>query len=216
MRYLWRALGYLRRYWLLTIGAFLSLLISTVARLVIPRLTQVVIDEGIAAGRLQVVIGAAVGIVGMAVAGALFSFLQKLTPQASTDLNTALRHYATTAINPGPLLLISDLLDEGWREGLTALAIRGFEVTVLHLLSPDETDPPLSGDLKLLDVETGQEVEVTADYDLLARYRQGLTDWQEELRAFCGGRGMNYVTVTTDVPFEELILSFLRRRGVLR
>ncbi len=147
---------------------------------------------------------------------ALFSFLQKLTPQASTDLNTALRHYATTAINPGPLLLISDLLDEGWREGLTALAIRGFEITVLHLISPDETDPPLSGDLKLLDVETGQEVEVTADYDLLARYRQGLTDWQEELRTFCRGRGMNYVAVTTDLPFEELLFSFLRHRGVLR
>lgn len=147
---------------------------------------------------------------------ALFTFLQKLTPQTSTDLNTALRHYATTAPHTGPLLLISDLLDEGWREGLTTLAIRGFEITVLHLLSPDETDPPVSGDLKLLDVETGQEVEITADYDLLARYRQGLSNWQEELRAFCGGRGMNYVAVTTDLPFEELLFSFLRRRGVLR
>jgi uncharacterized protein (DUF58 family) len=147
---------------------------------------------------------------------ALFAFLQGLTPQTDTNLATALRDYAATATHPGPLLLISDLLDDGWRDGLTALAARGFETTVLHLLSPDETDPPLSGDLKLLDVETGEPVEVTADYDLLARYRQGLADWQEELRAFCGGRGMNYVAVTTDVPFEELILSFLRRRGVLR
>ncbi|RLC73182.1 MAG: DUF58 domain-containing protein [Chloroflexi bacterium] len=147
---------------------------------------------------------------------ALFAFLQGLTPQTDTDLRTALRGYATTATHPGPLLLISDLLDDGWRDGLNALAIRGFEVTVLHLLSPDETDPPLAGDLKLLDVETGEPVEITADYDLLARYRQGLAGWQDELRAFCGGRGMNYVTVTTDVPFEELILSFLRRRGVLR
>jgi len=87
---------------------------------------------------------------------------------------------------------------------------------VLHLLSPDETAPPLSGDLKLLDVETGEPVEITAVYDLLARYRRGLADWQGELRTFCGGRGMNYVIVTTDVPFEELIFSFLQRRGVLR
>lgn len=147
---------------------------------------------------------------------ALFAFLQEMAPQADTDLKAALRGYATTATNPGPLLVISDLLDDGWREGLTALAARGFEATVLHLLSPDEANPPLAGDLKLLDVETGEPVEITADYDLLARYRQGLADWQEELRTFCGGRGMNYVAVTTDVPFEELIFSFLRRRGVLR
>ncbi len=147
---------------------------------------------------------------------ALFAFLQGLTLQIDTDLRTALRSYATTATHPGPLLLVSDLLDDGWRDGLTALAARGFEITVLHLLSPDETAPPLSGDLKLLDVETGEPVEITADYDLLARYRRGLADWQGELRTFCGGRGMNYVIVTTDVPFEELIFSFLQRRGVLR
>jgi len=147
---------------------------------------------------------------------ALFAFLQGLAPQTDTDLAIALRGYAATATHPGPLLLISDLLDDGWREGLTALAARGFEATVLHLLSPDEADPPLSGELKLLDVETGEPVEVTADYDLLARYRQGLAGWQEELRVFCGGRGMNYVAVTTDMPFEELIFAFLRRRGVLR
>ncbi|MCR4406470.1 MAG: DUF58 domain-containing protein [Anaerolineae bacterium] len=147
---------------------------------------------------------------------ALFAFLQELAPQADTDLKAALRNYANTATNPGPLLLVSDLLDDGWREGLTALAARGFEATVLHLLSPDEVNPPLTGDLKLLDVETNRPVEITADYDLLARYRQELTNWQDELRAFCGGRGMNYVAVTTDVPFEELIFSFLRRRGVLR
>jgi ATP-binding cassette subfamily B multidrug efflux pump len=76
MIHLWRALGYLRRYWLLAAGAFLGLVISTAARLSIPRLTQSIIDDGIAAGRIDVVVWAAVGTVGLAVAGSLFSFLQ--------------------------------------------------------------------------------------------------------------------------------------------
>jgi len=76
VKHLWRALGYLRHYWLLATGAFLGLLISTAARLVIPRLTQTIIDDGIGAGRLNVAVWAAVGMVGMAIAGALFSFLQ--------------------------------------------------------------------------------------------------------------------------------------------
>jgi hypothetical protein len=121
-------------------------------------------------------------------------------------------------------LLFSDLLDDGWADGLNALAARGFEVTVLHILSPDEIDPEKStwlnatpsGDFKLLDVETGGEVEITADFERLQRYREGLADWQAELRWFCGARGMHYVPVETSLPFEELLFALLRRRGVLR
>jgi uncharacterized protein (DUF58 family) len=155
---------------------------------------------------------------------ALFSFLQRLTPGGRTHLAPRLRAYAAAASQPGPLLVLSDLLDEGWAEGLRALAARGFEVTVLHILAPDEVNPETSdwlsggpsGDFKLRDVETGAEVEITADYDLLERYRDGLAAWQEELRRFCGARGMHYVPVETSLPFEELLFAWLRQRGVLR
>ncbi len=76
MKHLLRSLSYLRRYWLLAAGAFLGLLVSTATRLVIPRLTQAIIDNGIAGRQLDVVVWAAVGTVGLAVAGSLFSFLQ--------------------------------------------------------------------------------------------------------------------------------------------
>jgi len=76
LKHLGRALGYLKQYRLLTIGAFLSLLISTVTRLAIPRLTQGIIDDGIAGGRLDIVIGSAVGMVVLVIAGSGFTFLQ--------------------------------------------------------------------------------------------------------------------------------------------
>jgi uncharacterized protein (DUF58 family) len=170
-------------------------------------------------------------------APALFAFLQTLAPptqppsgQASpegnlpTDLCARLLTYAAATPQPGPLLLFSDLLDEGWAEGLRALAARGFEVSVLHILAPDEVQPAssawLSGgasrDFKLLDIETGAEVEITTDYDLLERYRQGLAAWQEEIRQFCHTRGMHYVSVETSLPFEELLFALLRQQGVLK
>jgi len=76
VKYLWRALGYLKRYLLLAVSTFLSLIIASVTRLVIPRLTQTIIDNGIAVERMDVVLWAAVGMVGMAIAGSVFSFLQ--------------------------------------------------------------------------------------------------------------------------------------------
>jgi len=76
VKYLWRALGYLKHYWLWAASTFLSLIIASGARLVIPRLTQTIIDNGIGAGRMDVVLRAAAGTVVLAIAGSVFSFLQ--------------------------------------------------------------------------------------------------------------------------------------------
>ena len=146
---------------------------------------------------------------------ALFSFLQSLRGGGRTALGPWLRAYAA-AVRPGPAVVISDLLDEGWSEGLGALAARGFEVTVLHVLAPEEVEPRLAGDVRLIDVEDGREVEITADEGTLQRYRQGLAAWQGEVRRFCAARRIRYVAVVTDVPFEELVYAVLRRGGVLR
>jgi hypothetical protein len=137
-----------------------------------------------------------------------------LSGEGEARLAASLKSYAA-AHQPGPLMLISDLMDDGWAEGLRALAARGFDITVLHLLAPAEVDPSLGGDLKLIDAETGAAVEITADYDLLQRYRQSVATWQTELRDFCGARGIHYVPVITSLPFEELLFSLLRQRGVL-
>jgi uncharacterized protein (DUF58 family) len=158
---------------------------------------------------------------------ALFAFLQAAafgqgSPPRSTAsptrtaLGPRLRAYAASTTQPGPLLLFSDLLDDGWADGLSALASRGFEVTVLHILSPDEVDPNLEGDLQLVDVETGAEVEITADFDLLQRYKEGLSAWQQELRQYCGARGMHYVPLETSLPLETLLFALLRQRGIVK
>lgn len=152
---------------------------------------------------------------GKAQANALFRFLQEITPSGRIDLAAALRTYATTTRPVGPLLLLSDLMDEGWADGLRALGAQGFDVTVLHLLAPQEVNPILAGDLKLLDVETNHAVEITADFDLLQRYRASLTAWQGKLQRFCTARAMHYVPVETAIPFADLLFSLLRRRGVL-
>lgn len=76
MKYIVRTLGYLRRYWHLAAGALFSLLIANVTRLAIPRLIQRILDDGIAAGRMDIVIWGALGAVGVALAGSAFSYLQ--------------------------------------------------------------------------------------------------------------------------------------------
>jgi uncharacterized protein (DUF58 family) len=146
----------------------------------------------------------------------LFTYLQKLAASPGGDLAKSCHRYIQTARTPGPLLLCSDLLDAGWKDALSALSSRPFEITVMHILAPQELEPELDGDFRLTDVEGGPAVEISADLDLLRRYRENLAGWQAEIESFCNGRGLSYLAVDTSVPVEEFVLGRMRRRGVLR
>lgn len=147
---------------------------------------------------------------------AWFDWLTNLHAGGQADPAQALLYYAANVRRPGPLVLISDLMDDGWREGIARLTERRYEVTLLHILSPQEVEPEFEGDLKLVDSESSADVEITADFDLLARYRARVKSWQEDWAQFCAARAINYAPIVTALPFEELVLSFLRRRGMLR
>lgn len=134
-----------------------------------------------------------------------------------TTLDVSLRDYALRARRPGLLFLLSDLLCSGdYREGLSAIQSRGYEIALLHILSPDEVSPHLAGDLKLIDVETGEAAEISLDPMALEEYASRLDAWQKGIGEFCGPRGIHYATVTTDTPWEKVIMGALRRQGVVR
>ncbi len=147
---------------------------------------------------------------------AWFDWLATLQPGGQAAPDAALLHYASTARRAGPLVVIGDLMDDGWQEGIKRLAEHRYEVTVLHILSPEEITPAFEGDLKLVDSESAAGVEITADYDLLARYRDRVQTWQTQWQQFCAARAINYARIETSTPFEDVMLSILRRRGIVK
>ncbi len=152
---------------------------------------------------------------GRAAAVRLFAQLAELTPAGGTDLAASMRRYAAAVRRPGPLLVLSDLYDPGWRDALGIAAGARFEVSVIHVLAPDERDPMLEGDLRLIDDETEEVIELSADSDVMERYREALAAWQAEIVAWCGKRGIPYVPVASDFPLEAFVLEVLRKRGVV-
>jgi uncharacterized protein (DUF58 family) len=152
---------------------------------------------------------------------ALFNFLQNLAEEETSEKGAFdpaghLWTYAAGARQSGLLVLFSDLMDDGWKDGLSTLTSRGFQVSVVHILSPDEVNPELEGDLKLVDIEEGGSVEITADYGVLADYRAHLAAWQADLAGFCAKRQINYIPVETSLPLEQLLFTWMRIKGVLR
>lgn len=147
----------------------------------------------------------------------LFQFLEAAQAGGPTDLNLALRDYALRARRPGLLLLLSDLLAPGgYQAGVRAAQARGYEVALLHILSPDEVDPPPAGEVKLRDVETGAETEISLDPAMAALYRQRLATWQAEIAAWSRRRGAHYIPIVTDLPWDQLVWRTLREGGVVK
>lgn len=148
----------------------------------------------------------------------LLRFIAGVQAGGETDLDASLRAYAAYARFPGVCFVLSDFFTaDGGTEGLKALQAAGHEIHALHILAPAEVHPELAllGDLRLRDSETGQTQEVSIDSSLLDLYAEKFADWQGALEGFCRRRGINYLQVTTDQPFDELVLHYLRRRGVI-
>ncbi len=93
MRPLSRALGHLRKYWLVALGAYVSLLVVTAGNLVTPRLIQVLIDRGITGKDLPLILWMALGLVALALGRSLFQFAQGyLSERASQGVAYDLRN----------------------------------------------------------------------------------------------------------------------------
>jgi uncharacterized protein (DUF58 family) len=136
-------------------------------------------------------------------------------PNARLNLAGWLAAYAQRA-RPGLCLLLSDFLDESrWQAGVTALGAAGLEVAALHVLSPDELDPSLSGDLRLTDVETGDAQEISVDESLLAAYQRRLQEWTAEVAAGCRRSGGRWLLVDSSQSPERIALHELRKAGWL-
>jgi uncharacterized protein (DUF58 family) len=147
----------------------------------------------------------------------MLEFLAEIPAAGSTNLNACLANYALRAQTGGVAVVLSDLLDPaGYAEGLRALLRRRFEVFVLHVVSQEELDPPLRGDVTLVDVEGGPSRQVSIDRAALDGYQARLQAHFSEAEGFCARHRIDYMRTSTAVPFEDLILRHLRRGGFLR
>ncbi len=147
----------------------------------------------------------------------LFNFLDGLEPNGETNLNNAVREYLLPARRPGLAILISDLLvSDGHEAGLRLLRGRGFEVALIHVLSPDELDPPLAGDLQLIDIETGQSQDVSLDGGLREQFRTKVRAWIQSTQVDSRKQGIRYLQLTTNLPWDQALLLEMRHTSIVK
>ncbi|MCK4660389.1 MAG: DUF58 domain-containing protein [Phycisphaerae bacterium] len=147
----------------------------------------------------------------------VMEFLANLECEGVSNFAAACKQFAIRHPQPGILLVLGDFFDKGgFEQGFRYLLGRNFDLYAMQVLSPEEIDPQLAGDLQLRDVEDGDLAEVTISRALLNRYKRNLEAYCGSLKEYCTRRGISYLFTGTDTPFDQIILSYLRRRGLLR
>jgi uncharacterized protein (DUF58 family) len=147
----------------------------------------------------------------------VFDFLTQLEPAGAGDLKRALRNFTLKSSGKGIVILLGDFMDKGgYEEALRYLVARQLDIYVIQILSQEEIEPEIVGDLKLVDIEDEDVAEITVSAPLLKRYKQNLAAFRGALNEFCTRRGIAYLFTSNQVPFERLVLTFLRQRGLVK
>lgn len=157
------------------------------------------------------------GIRGRRLVSQVIRFLQGIRFEGRSDFTSVARRFALRHRGKGVVIILSDFMDKGgFESGLRYLLGRNLDLYVIQTLSPEEIDPPLAGDLKLVDVEDDEVAEVTISKPLLDKYKAMLTGFCTDLKNYCTRRGITYLFTSTRVPFDSLVLTYLRQRGLVR
>jgi hypothetical protein len=145
----------------------------------------------------------------------LANWIESLKPpeQTSETLSRALKSFAGSSARAGVVLILSDGLDPDAPSAIRVLGGRGHEVWLLQLLSEVEVDPDLEGDLKLIDGEGGQPVEITANGMVLKEYRKRLEGHNAALADATRRAGGRYDLVVGGQPLEKVLKDVLKRQG---
>jgi len=147
----------------------------------------------------------------------LLDFLQKVEPAGKSDLKKALKSFSLRCSGKGIVIVLSDFMDKGgYEEALRYLVARQLDVYVIQVLSQEEIEPEIVGDLRLVDIEDEDVAEITVSGPLLKRYKQNLAAYRASLADFCNRRGVSYLFTSNQVPFDRLVLTYLRQRGLVK
>lgn len=146
----------------------------------------------------------------------MIDFVSKLEPSGTSHLAEACKRFALAHRQKGVCVVLSDFFDKGgYENGLRYVAGGKYDLFCVQTLSPQEIDPDLQGDLKLKDMEDDDLAEVSITQPLIKKYKANLNAYCLSLKDYVTRRGGTYLFTSTAVPFDTLVLNYLRERGLL-
>ncbi|HLJ10459.1 MAG TPA: DUF58 domain-containing protein [Planctomycetaceae bacterium] len=147
----------------------------------------------------------------------LFDFLEKLEGGGDFPIEQAVEAVLRRHRGRGIAVLLSDFLTFGDLERpLNMLFSAGLEVFAVQILAPSEINPEVTGDIRLVDCESGHTIDVSSAGDLLGIYEEHRWALEEELALLCRQRSGRFLSISSRDPLEWVLFDLFRRKGWAR
>lgn len=140
------------------------------------------------------------------------NFFHKLTDMleaaeysGESNLQRALEAYRLQT-GRGITILVSDFFTAGsFEEALKYCKYKKQEIYVCHVLSPQELKPDINDSVRLVDSETGRDLNITMTPALLNAYGRALDSFKSSLRQACFKYGAHYSLFSSGMRLEEMV-----------
>lgn len=140
----------------------------------------------------------------------ILRFLESGRAQGGGSLERGLRIHAAAGA-PGLTVLFSDFFDEGLPRALLPHRFRRHNLALVQVLCPDELEPTLDGDLKLIDAEEAGVTEITVGPRELGAYADRLAAHRDSLRRFALRHSASMLTLPSNAELEQVVWDHLLR-----
>lgn len=132
------------------------------------------------------------------------------------NLAASIRSLTSQKGAPGTCIIISDFLESPeFLESIKALAGSRNQIVLIQVLSPQELNPDLKGELKLIDSESGAATELTFGKARLKSYLKMLHGFFDEIKLTASKSGATYVRCQSDDDLDQFLFKRMREHAVL-
>ena len=147
----------------------------------------------------------------------VMDYLAQLRTKGRTSFYQSVREFISRYPQRGLLVVISDFLDDdGCQKALQYLSDFGHELLLVQVWSEEDRMPPWTGELELVDAESGSHVKMQVDVRAREKYTAAFDQYSENLQKIAVSNNGRYVGVTTTMALEDVIFGALvRAKGLV-
>lgn len=144
----------------------------------------------------------------------LLHFFEGVEGGGSTAVEQAIEQMLKFHRGRGIAVVLSDFLTFGsLTRPLNLLFSAGLEVWGLQILSESEIQPDVQGDLRFVDSETGETLDITNASELLHVYHDQRLALEQSLDSLCRSRQGRFVSVSAGESFSAFLFDRMCRQG---
>ena len=144
----------------------------------------------------------------------LLQFLEKVEGGGNVPVEVAIDGLLRFHRGRGIAILLSDFLTfADLTRSMNLLFSSGLEIWGLQILSDSEINPNLEGDLRFVDSETGETLDITNAGELLSLYQDHRVWHEQTLHQQCRSRSGRFASVNSSTPLESILFDTLSRQG---